>query len=234
MDIWPHCNWTQAVHTSALHGSSRSWCKILRHMGHCSCSRIARLLELASKWSASKDSVGGAIAWIPTMIFCGLCLGCVWLDDCRQGDNVWQIRTNVRWTQMFLMCIYLLLSPIVNSSLLSSKRYSRTAAEARRVSVNYVIAGVNSKDSVQMSCKLLADVWAPCFLFPSLDQEATHSSLTVVWWCSIQSHTYYSFLKPMSSSVLKKSWLVVNIVYMLSSSYVCCLVFLLTVLFCQC
>ena len=36
----------------------------------------------------------------------------------------------------------------------------------------------------------------------------------------------------MSSSVLKKkSWLVVNIVYMLS--HVCCLVFLLTVLFCR-
>ena len=31
-------------------------------------------------------------------------------------------------------------------------------SEARRVSVNYVIAGVNGKDSVQMSCKLLADV----------------------------------------------------------------------------
>ena len=28
----------------------------------------------------------------------------------------------------------------------------------RRVSVNYVIAGVNSKDSVQMSCKLLAGI----------------------------------------------------------------------------
>ena len=56
-------HWTmQAVHTSALHGSSRGWCKILRHMGHCSCSSIAGLLELASKWSASKDSVGGAIA----------------------------------------------------------------------------------------------------------------------------------------------------------------------------
>ncbi|KAL5506548.1 hypothetical protein EMCRGX_G008211 [Ephydatia muelleri] len=36
----------QAVHTSALHGSSRGWCKIFRHMGHCSCSRIAGLLEL--------------------------------------------------------------------------------------------------------------------------------------------------------------------------------------------
>ena len=35
----------------------------------------------------------------------------------------------------------------------------------------------------------------------------------------------------MSSSVLKKGWLVVNIVYMLF--YVCCLVFLLTMLFCQ-
>eukprot|EP00731_Ephydatia_muelleri_P018810 Em0011g850a len=38
----------QAVHTSALHGSSRGWCKIFRHMGHCSCSRIAGLLELPS------------------------------------------------------------------------------------------------------------------------------------------------------------------------------------------
>ena len=33
-----------------------------------------------------------------------------------------------------------------------------TVAEERRVSVNYVIAGVNSKDSVQMSCKLLAGI----------------------------------------------------------------------------
>ena len=33
-----------------------------------------------------------------------------------------------------------------------------TVAEGRRVSVNYVIAGVNSKDSVQMSCKLLAGI----------------------------------------------------------------------------
>ena len=41
-------------------------------MGHSSCSRIAGLLELAIKWSASKDSVGGAIACMPKMIFCGL------------------------------------------------------------------------------------------------------------------------------------------------------------------
>ena len=64
----------QAVHTSALHGSSRGWCKIFRHMGHCSCSRIAGLLELPSKWSSCKDSVGGAIARMPAMIFCGLCV----------------------------------------------------------------------------------------------------------------------------------------------------------------
>ena len=43
-------------------------------MGHCSCSRIAGLLELASKWSSSKHSVGGAIARMSAMIFCGLCL----------------------------------------------------------------------------------------------------------------------------------------------------------------
>ena len=64
----------QAVHTGTLHGSSRGWCKIVRHMGHCSCSRIAGLLELASKWSSSKHSVGGAIARMSAMIFCGLCL----------------------------------------------------------------------------------------------------------------------------------------------------------------
>ena len=44
---------------SALHGSSIGWCKILRHMGHCSCSKIAGLLELASKWSSSIPYPGG-------------------------------------------------------------------------------------------------------------------------------------------------------------------------------
>ena len=80
------------------------------------------------------------------------------------------------------MCIYSLLYPTVNCSVwLPLKRdyasewcelllilcYMKqafiqhqfaTVAEARRVSVNYVIAGVNSKNSVQISCKLLADV----------------------------------------------------------------------------
>ena len=62
---------------------------------------------------------------------------------------VWQCKVN---TNMYL---FTTITP-VNSRFL--QWYSRTAAEARRVSVNYVIAGVNSKDSVQVSCKILADV----------------------------------------------------------------------------
>ena len=57
----------RAVHISALHGSSIGWCKILWHMGHSSCSRIAGLLELASKW----HPVGGTIAQMSAMKFCG-------------------------------------------------------------------------------------------------------------------------------------------------------------------
>ena len=59
-------------------------------------------------------------------------------------------------THVFIFIYYY--PPQSTASSTSLQRYSRTAAEARRVSVNYVIAGANSKDSVQMSCKLLADV----------------------------------------------------------------------------
>lgn len=84
----------QAVHTSALHGSSRGWCKIFRHMGHCNCSRIAGLLELLSTWESSKDSEGGAIARMPAMIFCGLCVagrpqGCAVLSLSGLGWQIW-------------------------------------------------------------------------------------------------------------------------------------------------
>ena len=116
-------------------------------MGHCSCSRIAGLLELAIKWSASKDSVGGAIACVPTMIFCG----CVWLDNCRPGDkSECKVNTNVLNVYLF--------TTIPHSQQQAAQVCNGIAellhAEARRVSVNYVIAGVNSKDSVQV----LADV----------------------------------------------------------------------------
>ena len=43
-------------------------CKIFWQIGHCRCSRVAGLLELASKWSSSKHPVGGAIARMSTMI----------------------------------------------------------------------------------------------------------------------------------------------------------------------
>ena len=62
-------------------------------MGHSSCSRIAGLLELAIKWSASKDSVGGAIACMPKMIFCGL-----WTTAGRvimYGKSECKVNTNV-------------------------------------------------------------------------------------------------------------------------------------------
>ena len=114
-------------------------------MGHSSCSRIAGLLELAIKWSASKDSVGGAIACMPKMIFCGL-----WTTAGRviiYGKSECKVNTNV-----FIFIYYY--PPQSTAGSTSLQQYSKTAAEARRVSVNYVIAGVNSKDSVQMSCNL--------------------------------------------------------------------------------
>ena len=49
-------------------------------------------------------------------------------------------------------------------------------------------------------------------------------------WCSIQSLIYYSFFKT-HVQFRVKIWLVLNIVCMFS--HVCCLVFLLTVLFCR-
>ena len=103
----------QAVHTGTLHGSSRGWCKIVRHMGYCSCSRIAGLLELASKWSSSKHSVGGAIARMSAMIFCGLCLArgpqdgdVLALGGFRVTDlNV--IKKKVITNNVYCMCIVL-------------------------------------------------------------------------------------------------------------------------------
>ena len=109
-------------------------------MGHSSCSRIAGLLELAIKWSASKDSVGGAIACMPKMIFCGL-----WTTAGRvimYGKSECKVNTIYYYP------------PQSTAGSTSLQQYSRTAVEARRVSFNYVIAGVNSKDSVQMSCNL--------------------------------------------------------------------------------
>ena len=64
-----------------------------------------------------------------------------------------KVNTNVlKWVFIYYY------SPQSTAGSTSLQRYSRTAAEARRVSVNYVIVGVNGKNSVQMSCKLLADV----------------------------------------------------------------------------
>ena len=63
----------QSVHTNALHGSSSGWHTIIMHMGHRSCSRIALLLELASKYSSSVNPlVGGATARMPAIILFGL------------------------------------------------------------------------------------------------------------------------------------------------------------------
>ena len=82
-----------------------------------------------------------------------------------------------------------------------------TVAEARRVNANYVITGVNSKDSIQISCKFLADVWIPCFLFPSLHQEATTHSATLLDFRYVvlhpKPHLLFIIIKR-PSSVLKK------------------------------
>ena len=86
--------------------------------------------------------------------------------------------------------------------------YSAQVYKGRRrkeVSVNYVIACVNSKDSVSMSFKFLADVQAPCFLFPSLHQEAATQSAMLFDYVAPSTTTHLLFIKKtMSSSMVKK------------------------------
>ena len=44
----------QVVHTNALHGSSNGWYRISRQIGHCSCSRMAGLLEQLTRTSGGR------------------------------------------------------------------------------------------------------------------------------------------------------------------------------------
>ena len=58
---------------------------------------------------------------------------------------------------------------------------------------NYVIAGVDNKYNVQMSCKLLADVYELLVFFSlASTKKRPHTlqrSLTSVMWCSIPKAT---------------------------------------------